>query len=70
MRAPLRVLIVEGRFYSELSDALLKGATDALEAFGAQVELVTVPGALEIPARHRHVRGSGATSTAMSPWAA
>lgn len=49
MRAPLRVLIVEGRFYSELSDALLKGATDALEAFGAQVELVTVPGALEIP---------------------
>lgn len=49
MRAPLRVLIVEGRFYSELSDALLKGATDALEAFGAQVEVATVPGALEIP---------------------
>ena len=49
MRAPLRVLIVEGRFYSELSDALLKGATDALEAFGAEVEVVTVPGALEIP---------------------
>ena len=48
MRAPLRVLIVEGRFYSELSDALLKGATDALEAFGAQVEVVTMPGALEI----------------------
>jgi len=50
MRAPLRVLIVEGRFYSELSDALLKGATDALEAFGAEVEVATVPGALEIPA--------------------
>jgi 6,7-dimethyl-8-ribityllumazine synthase len=49
MRAPLRVLIVEGRFYSELSDALLKGATDALEAFGAEVEVVTMPGALEIP---------------------
>ena len=45
----LRILIVEGRFYSELSDALLKGATDALEAFGAEVETVTVPGALEIP---------------------
>jgi 6,7-dimethyl-8-ribityllumazine synthase len=49
MSGPLRVLIVEGRFYSELSDALLKGATDALEAFGAEVETVTVPGALEIP---------------------
>jgi 6,7-dimethyl-8-ribityllumazine synthase len=46
----LRVLIVEGRFYSELSDALLKGATSALEAFGAEVETATVPGALEIPA--------------------
>jgi 6,7-dimethyl-8-ribityllumazine synthase len=49
MSGPLRVLIVEGRFYSDLSDALLKGATDALEAYGAQVETVTVPGALEIP---------------------
>jgi 6,7-dimethyl-8-ribityllumazine synthase len=46
----LRILIVEGRFYSELSDALLKGATDALEAFGAEVEVATLPGALEIPA--------------------
>jgi 6,7-dimethyl-8-ribityllumazine synthase len=45
----LRILIVEGRFYSELSDALLKGATDALEAFGAEVEVATFPGALEIP---------------------
>jgi 6,7-dimethyl-8-ribityllumazine synthase len=45
----LRVLIVEGRFYSELSDALLTGATSALEAFGAEVETATVPGALEIP---------------------
>jgi 6,7-dimethyl-8-ribityllumazine synthase len=49
MSAPLRVLIVEGRFYSELSDALLAGATSALEAFGAKVETVTVAGALEIP---------------------
>lgn len=49
MSAPLRILIVEGRFYSELSDALLKGATDALEAFGAEVEVATLPGALEIP---------------------
>lgn len=46
----LKVLIVEARFYSELADALLAGATSALEAFGAEVEVVTVPGALEIPA--------------------
>ena len=45
----LRILIVEARFYSELADELLKGATDALEAYGAAYEIVTVPGALEIP---------------------
>jgi len=46
----IRILIVEARFYSDLSDALLRGATDALEAFGAEYDVVTVPGALEIPA--------------------
>ena len=46
----VRILIVEGRFYSELSDELLRGATDAITAFGAEYDVVTVPGALEIPA--------------------
>jgi 6,7-dimethyl-8-ribityllumazine synthase len=45
----VRVLIVEGRFYSEISDQLLAGAKAALEAFGAEYEVVSVPGALEIP---------------------
>jgi len=45
-----RILIVEARFYSELADELLKGAVDALEAFDATYEVVTVPGALEVPA--------------------
>ncbi len=45
----VRVLIVEARFYSDLADELLRGATDALEAFGAAYDVVTVPGALEIP---------------------
>ena len=46
----IRILIVEGRFYSDLSDELLKGAIDGIEAFGAECDVVTVPGALEIPA--------------------
>jgi 6,7-dimethyl-8-ribityllumazine synthase len=44
------VLIVEARFYAHISDALLDGATAALEAGGAHFERITVPGALEIPA--------------------
>ncbi len=43
------LLIVEARFYTELADALLDGATTALDAAGATHEVVTVPGALEIP---------------------
>lgn len=46
----VRILIVEGRFYSDLSDELLRGATDAITAFGAEYDVITVPGALEIPA--------------------
>ena len=46
----IRILIVEGRFYDALSDELLKGASDAISAFGAEYDVVTVPGALEIPA--------------------
>ena len=46
----LRVLVVEGRFYSDLSDELLRGATSTLEAHGVQYDVVSVPGALEIPA--------------------
>ncbi|BAF87263.1 MULTISPECIES: 6,7-dimethyl-8-ribityllumazine synthase [Azorhizobium] len=44
-----RVLIVEGRYYEALADELLAGARAALEAAGATVDVITVPGALEIP---------------------
>lgn len=44
------LLIVEARFYDDLADALLAGAKAALAAAGASFDLVTVPGALEIPA--------------------
>jgi len=49
-RDKTRMLIVEARFYSDISDALLRGATRALDAAGAAYDVVTVPGALEIPA--------------------
>ncbi len=44
------LLIVEARFYDDLADALLDGAKAALDAAGATYDVVTVPGALEIPA--------------------
>jgi len=46
----IRILIVEARFYDHLADALLAGAKSVLDAYGADYDVVTVPGALEIPA--------------------
>lgn len=42
-------LIVEARFYDHLNDMLVAGAKAALEAEGHSVEVLTVPGALEVP---------------------
>ena len=47
---PPRILVVEARYYDHISDALLAGAKQALTAAGTEYEVVTVPGALEIPA--------------------
>ncbi len=44
-----RILIVEARFYAHLNDMLVAGARAELEAHGHTVEVLTVPGALEIP---------------------
>ena len=44
-----RFLIVEARFYDHLNDMLIAGARAALEQAGHEVELLTVPGALEVP---------------------
>ena len=48
MTEPLRVLIVEARYYDDLADALLDGAKDALRAQGVDFDVVSVPGALEV----------------------
>ncbi len=44
-----KFLIVEARFYDHLNDMLVAGAKAALKAAGHELEVVTVPGALEIP---------------------
>jgi 6,7-dimethyl-8-ribityllumazine synthase len=44
-----KFLIVEARFYDHLNDLLIEGATAALDEEGHKYEVVTVPGALEIP---------------------
>jgi 6,7-dimethyl-8-ribityllumazine synthase len=45
-----RVLIVEARFYDDIADALLLGATAMLTKAGVAFDRVTVPGSLEVPA--------------------
>lgn len=42
-------LIVEARFYEALNDMLIAGARARLEAAGHEVDVITVPGALEVP---------------------
>jgi 6,7-dimethyl-8-ribityllumazine synthase len=49
-KGKVHLLIIEARFYDDLADALLDGAKAALEAAGATYDVVTVPGALEVPA--------------------
>jgi 6,7-dimethyl-8-ribityllumazine synthase len=44
-----KFLIVEARFYDHLNDLLISGAKAALEDAGHKSDVITVPGALEIP---------------------
>src|SRR6202030_1201330 len=48
-RKGARILIVEARYYDEIADALLAGATKALQEAGAEADRISVPGSLEIP---------------------
>ena len=50
MASSPNILIVEARFYDDIADALVDGATTVLDAAGARYERLQVPGAFEIPA--------------------
>ena len=50
MNTRSQVLIVEGRFYSDIADELAKGATAVLDQEGVSYERLSVPGAFEVPA--------------------
>lgn len=50
MAAKPHLLIVEARFYEDISDELLSGAEAELESSGVTFDKVSVPGCLEIPA--------------------
>lgn len=45
-----KILIIEARFYEHLADMGLSGAKAELETLGFEYDVITVPGALEIPA--------------------
>ena len=50
----MRILIVESRFYDDITDNLVKGAVRELTAVGAGYKRVIVPGIFEVPAAIRY----------------
>ncbi|MGB3797105.1 MAG: 6,7-dimethyl-8-ribityllumazine synthase [Alteraurantiacibacter sp.] len=44
-----KFLIVEARFYADFNDMLIEGAKSVLKSAGHEAEVITVPGALEVP---------------------
>ncbi len=45
-----KILIVQATFYSHISKLLLDGAIQKITTLGFEYEILTIPGALEIPA--------------------
>lgn len=46
---PVKLLIVVAPYYRDIADALIAGARAVAARAGAEVELIEVPGALEVP---------------------
>jgi 6,7-dimethyl-8-ribityllumazine synthase len=51
--------IAVGRFYEELAERLVAGATAVFEEAGGEVEIHDVPGAFELPLAASYCAGSG-----------
>ena len=49
MAAAPHLLVIDARFYDDIADELVAGATAAIEAAGATHDRLSVPGVLEIP---------------------
>lgn len=45
----INILIIEARFYNEINDQMIEGASDVLDRSECNYEVITVPGALELP---------------------
>jgi 6,7-dimethyl-8-ribityllumazine synthase len=56
----LRVAVVHGTWHAAIADGLLAGARRVLEAAGAEVQLVEVPGSFELPVVTQAALNAGA----------
>jgi 6,7-dimethyl-8-ribityllumazine synthase len=59
MANPLNILVIEARFYDEIADGLLAGTKAALKDH--TVEVITVPGILELPSTLMYAWKRGAS---------
>ena len=55
----MRFAIAVGRFYEDLAERLVEGATRVFEEAGAEVDVHDVPGAFELPLAARYCADSG-----------
>jgi len=49
LKTPRSVLVIESRFYEDITDELARGAVEELESRHVEYERLAVPGSLEIP---------------------
>jgi 6,7-dimethyl-8-ribityllumazine synthase len=54
-----RYAIVAARFYEDIADALVQGATTVIEAAGGDIDVFDVPGAFELPLAALYAAESG-----------
>jgi 6,7-dimethyl-8-ribityllumazine synthase len=62
------ILLIEGRFYEDISEELARGAIGALEEAGASFDRIGVPGALEIPQVLGYVAHAGLAPFGAQRW--